>query len=292
MKTDLGRLCMGTLRKTNMEKTAKTNSGKIKNNINMGKIRKPVNTFIGLLLLIAVWGGIVLSNKYDRSLFPSPIDVLSGMKELIADGTLFAHIQTSMLRFILGYSTAIVCGIILGLILGWFRKLWEIIDPIVQVLRPVSPIAWFPFIVLWFGIGDIPAIVIIFIAAFYPVLLSTVSSVGKVDQTYLKVAKNFGLKQAQVFYKIIFPAAFPHIATGLHIALGSAWVFLVAGEMVGAQSGLGFLIIDARNNLRSDLVLAGIIFIGISGLLLDKAIGMLEKWIGKNWGILPNERGI
>lgn len=256
----------------------------------MWRLKKLINTFAGLLLLIAAWEGIVLFGRHDRSLFPSPIDVLSGMKELIADGTLHAHIQTSMLRFIFGYSTAIVCGVILGLIFGWFRKFWEIVDPIVQVLRPVSPIAWFPFIVLWFGIGDLPAIVIIFIAAFYPVLLSTVSSVGKVDQTYLKVAKNFGLKQTQVFSKIIFPAAFPYIASGLHIALGSAWVFLVAGEMVGAQSGLGFLIIDARNNLRSDLVLAGIIFIGISGLLLDKAIRIFEKWVGKNWGILPNER--
>lgn len=256
----------------------------------MRKLRKLINTVVGLLLLIATWEGIVLSHRYDRSLLPSPINVLSGMKELIADGTLLIHIQTSMFRFVLGYSTAIICGVILGLILGWFRKIWEIINPVVQVLRPVSPIAWFPFIVLWFGIGDLPAIVIIFIAAFYPVLLSTVSAVSKIDPTYLKVAKNFGIKQSQLFTKIIFPAAFPHITTGLHIALGSAWIFLVAGEMVGAQSGLGFLIIDARNNLRSDLVLAGIIFIGISGLLLDKAIGILEKLIGKNWGIVPNER--
>lgn len=101
----------------------------------------------------------------------------------------------------------------------------------------------------------------------------------------MKVARNFGIKQPFVLTKIVFPAAFPNIVTGLHIALGSAWVFLVAGEMVGAQSGLGYLIIDARNSLRTDLLLAGIIVIGILGLLLDKLITVFEKWVGKTWGI-------
>ncbi|MCR4437183.1 MAG: ABC transporter permease [Clostridiales bacterium] len=257
----------------------------------MSRIRKFTNTVVGILILVAVWEGVALSGRYEQSLLPSPVKVFEDMKELLLDGTLFTHIQVSLFRFLLGYVAAVVAGVVFGLTFGWFNRLWEIIDPVVQVLRPISPIAWFPFIVLWFGIGDLPAIVIIFIAAFYPVLLSTVSSVGKVDQTYLKVARNFGLKQFQVFTKIIFPAAFPYIANGLHIALGSAWIFLVAGEMVGAQSGLGYLIVDARNNLRTDLVLAGIIFIGILGLLLDKAIRVLEKWIGRNWGIVPNERG-
>ena len=207
------------------------------------------------------------------------------MKELLEDGNLFLHIQVSMTRFLIGYITASIAGIVLGLILGWYQKLWAFIDPIVQVLRPISPIAWFPFIVLWFGIGDAPAIVIIFIAAFYPVLLSTVNGIRKVDQVYLKVAQNFEMNQFQLLTKIVLPAAFPMIANGLHMALGSSWVFLVAGEMVGAQSGLGYLIIDARNSLRLDLVLAGIIFIGLSGLILDMIIKKVEKNIESKWGV-------
>lgn len=257
----------------------------------MSRIKKLINATAGILILITVWEGLVLSGRYEQSLLPSPLKVLTDMKELLFDGTLFLHLQVSLLRFLTGYISAVTAGVVLGLLFGWFGRLWRIIDPVVQVLRPISPIAWFPFIVLWFGIGDLPAIVIIFIAAFYPVLLSTVSSVGKVDRTYLKVARNFGLRQHQVFTKIIFPAAFPFIANGLHIALGSAWVFLVAGEMVGAQSGLGYLIIDARNSLRTDLVLAGIIFIGVLGLLLDKAIRILEKWVGRNWGMVADEGG-
>ena len=251
----------------------------------MTKFRKFINAIIGLSLILMVWEAVVLSGRYETSLLPSPLMVLEGMKELIVSGILFTHIKVSLLRFFVGYSIAVILAVILGLVLGWFEKIWDIFDPIVQVLRPISPIAWFPFIVLLLGIGDLPAIAIIFIAAFFPVLLSTVSAVKKVDKTYLKVARNFGIKQPFVLTKIVFPAAFPNIVTGLHIALGSAWVFLVAGEMVGVQSGLGFLIIDARNSMRSDLLLSGIIFIGILGLLLDKLITVFEKWIGKTWGI-------
>jgi NitT/TauT family transport system permease protein len=212
------------------------------------------------------------------------------MTGLAMDGTLWTHFTVSMARFLAGYLAAAGSGILLGLIFGWYRKAWAFVDPIVQVLRPVSPIAWFPFIILWFGIGNAPAIVIIFIAAFYPILLSTISGVNRVDPLYLKVASNFGLRQSQLLRKIILPAAFPMITNGLHMAIGSAWVFLVAGEMVGAQSGLGYLIIDSRNALRSDLVLAGIIFIGLSGFALDWGMKLVERFIEKQWGVVP-ERG-
>lgn len=255
-------------------------------------IKKTLNIFISIAILLLIWKGIILIGKYDNSLLPSPEKVLAGFKEMIEDGSMVENIKDSLIRFGIGYILAVISGIILGLFLGWFGKIWNIVNPIVQFLRPISPIAWFPFIVLILGIGDIPAIVIIFIAAFFPVLLSTVSSVSKVDVIYLKVAKNFGLKQISVIFKVILPAAFPYITIGLHIALGSAWVFLVAGEMVGAQSGLGFLIIDARNNLRPDLVIAGIILIGAIGFILDQIIKIFEKWIGKNWGIVLNERGV
>lgn len=251
----------------------------------MNKFRKFINVFIGLGILLVLWEWMILSGRYELSLLPSPFMVLKGTEELISNGTLVTHIKVSLLRFFIGYFSAVTIAVILGLVLGWFKKIGDILDPIFQVIRPISPIAWFPFIVLWFGIGDIPAIIIIFIAAFFPVVLSTISAVKKIDKTYLKVAKNFGIKQPYVLTKIVFPAIFPNIVNGLHIALGSAWVFLVAGEMVGAQSGLGFLIIDARNSLRSDLLLSGMIIIGILGLLLDKIILIFEKWVGKMWGI-------
>lgn len=250
----------------------------------MHKYKNIINFIIGFLILIGVWQAISVIGKYDTALFPTPIQVWDGILSLIQDGTLFEHFQVSMYRFFAGYLSAVIAAILLGLIFGRIRVLWGVMDPIVQLLRPVSPIAWSPFIVLWFGIGDMPAIVIIFIAAFFPVLLSTVSAVGKVENTYLKVAQNLEIKRFELLRKIIFPAAFPYIANGLHIAVGTAWIFLVAGEMVGTQSGLGYLIVDARNSLRLDLVMAGILFIGVAGLLLDKAVGLFEKWINRIWG--------
>ncbi|GAB3055654.1 ABC transporter permease [Virgibacillus ainsalahensis] len=253
----------------------------MKNNQTLYKL---TNITIAFILLIAIWQLVIIIGDYPEALLPSPLSVWEGILSLIATGIIFEHLQVSLMRFAAGYLSAVVLAVILGLILGRTRRLWEIIDPIVQVLRPVAPIAWTPFIVLWFGIGDMPAIVIIFIAAFFPVLLTTVSAVKKVDNTYLKVAQNLEIKQPQLMYKIILPAAFPSIANGLHIAIGTAWIFLVAGEMVGAQSGLGYLIIDSRNALDLDLVLAGIVFIGILGLLLDKLVRVFETWVGKQWG--------
>jgi len=258
--------------------------------IGMGILKKSIKSLVSIGVLIALWALVVETGRFEKSLFPSPAMVLKGIGEIMEDGSLFENFRVSIIRFLIGYLAAVFAGVILGLLLGWNKKVWAYVDPVIQVLRPVSPIAWFPFIVLWFGIGDAPAVATIFIAAFYPILLSTVSGVGNVDRIYMKVADNFGIKQPGLLFKVILPAAFPIIANGLHLALGSAWVFLVAGEMIGAQSGLGFMIIDARNTLRSDLVLAGIIIIGILGLLLDRFIGLLEGRIKRQWGIFTEVR--
>ncbi|MER2105695.1 MAG: ABC transporter permease [Solibacillus sp.] len=239
---------------------------------------------IGFILLIAVWQLASVIGGHQAALFPPPLNVAKSLLTIISDGSIFGHIQISLFRFFMGYLLAVVTAITLGLLLGRSPRVWQVIDPVVQVLRPVSPIAWSPFIVLWFGIGNMPAIVIIFIAAFFPVLLSTVSAVKKVDKTYLRIAANFEMSAFETLQKIVLPASFPMIANGLHMALGSAWIFLVAGEMVGAQSGLGFLIVDARNALSLDLVMACIIVIGVTGLALDKAIHYFEGWVQRIWG--------
>lgn len=248
------------------------------------KKRKVINAVIGIGILVLLWTLASLGSVNGKTKIPSPVDVIAAIKEMIEYGILFEYIGISLYRFAAGYISSVIVAVILGLILGWFDKIWDIVDPVVQLLRPISPTAWFPFIVIVFGIGNLPAIAIIFIAGFFPVLISTVSAVKKLDKTYLKVAGNFEIRGLHLITKIVFPAVFPSIANAMHIALGTAWIFLVAGEMVGAQSGLGYLIIDARNNLRNDMLLAGIIFIGAIGLILDKIIGQAEKCIGRKWG--------
>ncbi len=239
---------------------------------------------ISFIVLIALWQLLYTVSDFNEALFPSPFKALRALIELAADGTLFRHIGTSLYRFAAGYCSAVVSAVLLGLVLGWFSKAFRFVDPIVQLLRPISPTAWMPFIVLWFGIGDVPAIVIIFIAGFFPVLLTTVAAVANIDPIYLKVSRSFGIRQPQLMWKVIFPAAFPQIASGIHLALGTSWIFLVAGEMVGAQSGVGYLIIDARNDLRTDILLADIVVIGLIGLILDTLLKMAEKRILRAWG--------
>ncbi|WP_010275181.1 ABC transporter permease [Paenibacillus senegalensis] len=252
----------------------------------MTKRAKTLYGIGGVLALLLLWQVLVWIRNESAALFPSPLSVVQGLGEMMESGVLLEHLKVSLGRFAAGYLTASVLAILLGLLLGRSKRVWAAVDPVIQVLRPISPIAWAPFIVLWFGIGNAPAIVIIFIAAFFPVLLATVSGVRNVEPVYLKVAHNMEMGRSQLLTRIIFPTAFPSIAGGLHLAIGTAWIFLVSGEMIGAQSGLGFLIIDSRNTLRMDLVMSGIVLIGICGLLLDRAVRLFENWVGRHWGMV------
>lgn len=247
-------------------------------------MRKVLKGVLSFAVLLVLWQLLAVSGLFPASLFPGPVSVGRALADRAASGQLMLDIGASMYRFFIGYLVACVLAILLGLVMGWCTRAWEFLNPVVQFIRPISPVAWLPFIVLWLGIGDIPAIVVIFLAAFFPVLLSTVGAVRRIDPVYLKVSKNFGLGSVQTLFKIVLPAVFPVIANALHIALGTAWIFLVAGEMAGTQSGLGFLIVDARNNLRTDELLAAIVVIGILGVLLDWIIRQFEDGVNRLWG--------
>ena len=138
---------------------------------------------------------------------------------------------------------------------------------------------------LWFGVGNAPAIFIITLAAFFPILLSTVSAVRTVPPVYLRVAQNYGAGRLLLLRSVLLPAAFPTIVVGLRIAMGAAWIHLVAGEMLGAQSGLGFLIVDARNFLRTDLIVAGMLTVGFLGLAIDRLVAWAEHRVKQAWGL-------
>ncbi|MCL2399366.1 MAG: ABC transporter permease [Defluviitaleaceae bacterium] len=238
-----------------------------------------------VLILLMFWQLVVMFGGFNQALLPPPLYVFQTLGDMIKSGELLLHVQISLYRFFVGYSLAVAAGLTLGLIVGQIAFLSKLVDPLTQLLRPIAPVAWMPFIVLLFGIGDMPAIMIIFIAAFYPVLLSTISASKKIDKTYLRVARTFEIKQPQVFFKIILPAIFPYIANGMHLGLGTAWVFLVAGEMMGVRSGLGFLIMDSRNNMQPQVLLSTICVIAVLGLILDKIVSFFEFRINRHWGI-------
>ncbi len=232
---------------------------------------------------LAVWHIAVRVSGSD--IFPAPFDVLRGIKELIEKGLLLKYIVASLFRVSWGFACAVLVGVPLGLVLGWFRPAFQALNPMIQVLRPISPIAWIPVAILWFGVKDTAPIFLIFLASVFPITVSAMAAVMNMQQVYLRAAQNFGLKGLPLFRRVIFPAALPQIITGIRIALGVAWLVVVAAEMIAVNSGLGYLIIDARNaGKRYDLVVAGMVMIGLIGLVLDLLVRRLEKFDEVRWG--------
>lgn len=234
-------------------------------------------------LVIFFWHtAVVLSGT---QIFPRPFQVLVGMVELARRGVLLKYIVASLFRVSSGFLLALVVGIPLGLLLGWFGRAFQAFNPAIQVLRPISPIAWIPVAILWFGVTDLAPIFLIFLASLFPIMTATMSAVQNIQLVHLRAARNFDVKRLALFTKVIFPAALPQIITGVRIALGVAWLVVVAAEMIAVNSGLGYLIIDARNaGMRYDLVVAGMALIGLIGLILDFLFRRLELIDEVRWG--------
>jgi len=253
-------------------------------------VQKPRRTFykvlpwLTLLLAIAIWQIVALMGWFLPALFPSPLDVLRATIELWQSGFLPGHILASLVRVFLGYLVAALFAIPLGFLLGQFPVFHHAMNPLIQILRPISPIAWIPMAILWFGIGNKPAIFIIFITTFFPMLLTSISAVRNIEPMILKSAINLGASNWDILVKVMLPATFPSIVVGLRVSLGIAWMIIVAAEMVGMQSGLGFMILDARNFLRIDRVVSGMIIVGVIGFLLDRGMVYIENLIRSNWG--------
>ena len=243
---------------------------------------------VGLPLLVAgslllFWDLSVRATGSD--LFPKPLEVLTGVVELARKGLLLKYIVASLFRVTVGFGLAVLVGVPVGLLLGWFQRLFLAFNPLIQVLRPISPIAWIPIAILWFGVDDRAPIFLIFLASVFPIVVSAMAAVQNIQQVYIRAARNFGLGQLQLFRQVIFPATLPQVLTGIRIALGVAWLVVVAAEMIAVNSGLGYLIIDARNaGRRYDLVVAGMLMIGLIGLVLDQLVRRLEKFDEVRWG--------
>jgi NitT/TauT family transport system permease protein len=218
-------------------------------------------------------------------LFPTPLEVAAGIVELVRKGLLLKYIAASLFRITWGFLLAVVVGVPSGLVLGWFRPARQAFNPMIQVFRPISPIAWIPVAIIWFGVTDAAPVFLIFLASVFPITVSAMAAVRNVQPVYLRAAQNFGLSGFQLFRRVIFPATLPQIITGLRIALGIAWLVVVAAEMIAANSGLGYLIIDARNaGKRYDLVVAGMVLIGLIGWLLDVLMRQVERLPSVSWG--------
>lgn len=235
-----------------------------------------------LAAIVAVWWAVVVWTK--SAIFPTPWQVVTGTLELIEDGTLWMHIGSSLFRVGTGFLIAAMLAIPLGLWMGRVEAAYTTLNPVFQILRPISPIAWIPIAILWFGVGNASPIFLIFIASVFPLIVQTAAGVHTIEQRYLRAAENFGVSRARLFRQVIVPAVLPQIIVGMRISLGVAWLVVVAAEMIALRSGLGYLIMDSRNaGNRYDLVIAGMIIIGLIGLLLDGLMRLLEGLKSVRW---------
>ncbi len=234
-------------------------------------------------LVLALWHYSVVWTA--TKIFPSPLDVEKGIAELVRKKVLWGDIIDSLRRVAIGFGGAAVIGIPLGLTLGWYPAANQVVNPLLQILRPISPIAWIPIAIILLGVGDHAATSLIFLGALFPIIVACVDGVSNVPSVFRLAGRNFGLGPTHLLTRIVFPAALPKIIVGLRIALGIAWLVVVAAEMIAVDSGLGYLVIDSRNSgKRYDLVVAAMLIIGLIGLILDTGFRRLEKIKSVRWG--------
>jgi NitT/TauT family transport system permease protein len=228
-----------------------------------------------ILVLIGVWWLVVKVTH--SAIFPTPLQVVTGTLELARDGSLWSDIGASLMRVGVGFALAAAIAVPLGLWMGWVHGAFSTLNPVFQILRPISPIAWIPMAILWFGVGNASPIFLIFMSSVFPMVVQTTAGVHTIERRYLRAADNFGVSRYTLFRRVIIPAVLPQIIVGMRIGLGVAWLVVVAAEMIALHSGLGYMIIDSRNaGNRYDLVIGGMVIIGLIGLMLDGVMRLME----------------
>lgn len=227
--------------------------------------------------LIAVWWAATAGGQISNILLPTPAEVLAIFIKSWPD--LLRHTSTSLLRVLAGLGLAAATAIPFGLLVGRFRMLEEVFDWTIQIFRCLPGIALIPLAILFFGIGDRPAIMLIWFSSFWPLLITTIFGVKSVERTLLKVARAARAPNRMIFLDVMLPSALPSILTGLRLAAGAGWLTLVSAEMIAVKSGLGYMIMYAQVMFRADQVMAGIILIGLVGLAFDQVIRLLRARI-------------
>lgn len=247
-------------------------------------------TIITIVVILAAWFAITATKLFSETIIPSPKSVLESFIDVVTSGykghSLLEHLGTSMKRLVWAYLLVVVTAVPLGLLSGYNSKIRAILEPIVEFYRPLPPLAYYTILVLWMGIDESSKLALLYLAGFAPVYIACVAGVIRIKDDYINGAYTLGANKRQIFFYVIFPAALTDVFTGLRTALGVEYTTLVAAEMVAATAGMGWLVLDASNYLRSDTVFMGVIIMGITGILLDKIIRVIEDnvihWKGKN----------
>ena len=262
--------------------------------ITKNKLKKAALPFVSLIIVVLLWAVIAFWVNISRGhLFPTPVDTFLRFRklftgELLYNHTIWEHILNSLFRWSIGYLLAAACGVILGLLFGSFKLVYEIFMPIVHILQLIPGLAWIPIALLIFGIGNTATIFMVFIIGITPVIINTAGGIRTIPPIYCKAAQMMGAKKNIIFFKVLIPASILSIINGLRIGLANAWRVLIAAEMiVGTGLGLGHIIIQSRWSLRFEAAFVSIIIISMLGLVIEKGVfGIVEKTVMKNTGLM------
>ena len=239
--------------------------------------RRVFDSSVGIVAFLAIWEALPQLGLVNPGYLSPPSAVLGAVLDLASSGDLVKHVQASLLRSFAGLILAIACGVSLGLMMGWFARVENVLDPLLQFFRQTSALALFPVFILFLGIGELSKIAIIFWASFWPILLSTISGVKQVDGLLINSALSMGANRWFLFTRIVLPAASPSIFTGIRLAGAYCITALVAAEMIGAHSGLGFLTLNSQEVFQIPSMYAGILLLAVVGLLLNFLLALLER---------------
>jgi NitT/TauT family transport system permease protein len=237
-----------------------------------------------LITAVALWAALSALRVFPESAFPPPLAVARGFVEELRAGRLLNDLVASLFRVTTGFVLAVILGLPAGLWLGHSARARAALLPAVNFFRSLSPLAWIPFAILWFGIGDVPSIFLIFMASFFPIVLATVAAVAGIPAVYFRVAGDYGFRGAELLTQVTLPAIAPQVITALRVTAGVAWLVVVAAEMIAGRDGLGFAVWDARNGLRMDLLVVGMVVIGVIGVVIDRLLVRLMRIPSVRWG--------
>ena len=252
--------------------------------LNSTRPATPLVAVIGPAVLELLWAGLAALHLFPESLFPSPLAVARGLVVELTSGRLLDDCIASLFRVAVGFLLAVVLGVPTGLLLGHSLLARQAFLPLVNFFRSLSPLAWIPFAILWLGIGDPPAIFLIFMATFFPMVLSTTAAVANIPSIYFRVARDLGVERFELLRDVTLPAIAPQVITALRVTAGLSWLVVVAAEMIAGRDGLGFAVWDARNGLRIDLLGAAMVVIGAIGAAIDRLLVQLTRIPSVRWG--------
>jgi len=241
------------------------------------KIVKEIEKFIPLLLVLIIWFMVTSNKNYTSVVFPKLSSVGLVFWNKLTDLSLLAAIGISLKRVLIGYLLAAVLGVSIGILVGLSDKVYTYLDLFIQILKPIPPIAWIPLTILWMGIGEPSKIFLIFLGGFFTILLNTIDGIRYIDKKLLEVGRVLETPKIKRLFQLVIPAALPSIFTGLRVAMGTCWTCVVAAELVASSSGIGYMISNARNFGQMDVVIVGMLSIGIVGKIMDVLLSLIEK---------------